>query len=153
VVSTNPAAGVSWPQPQPVTLVVSAGPPIPNFVGGQKGDAEAWASQNGVSLNEVTARKSDQPADTIIRQSPAPGGAFTKGEVITIVISPGPQMVTIPTLDGMTVRAATKTLKHLGLQVSVIQVGPLHVVFHYSPTGQAPEGSTVTLWAGLPPPG
>jgi beta-lactam-binding protein with PASTA domain len=62
-------------------------------------------------------------------------------------------MVTIPTLDGMTVRAATKTLKHLGLQVSVIQVGPLHVVFHYSPTGQAPEGSTVTLWAGLPPPG
>jgi beta-lactam-binding protein with PASTA domain/serine/threonine protein kinase len=153
VVSTSPAAGVSWPQPQAVKLVVSAGPPIPNFVGGQKSDAEAWATQNGVSLNEVTARKSDQPTDTIIRQSPSPGGAFTKGEVITIVISPGPQMVTIPNLDGMTVRAATKTLKHLGFQVSVIQIGPLHAVFNYSPSGQAPDGSTVTLWAGLPPPG
>jgi len=153
VVSTSPAAGVSWPQPQPVTLVVSAGPPIPNFVGGQKGDAEAWATQNGVSLNEVTARKSDQPAGTIIRQSPAPGGAFTKGEVITIVISPGPQMVTIPNVDGMSVRDAIRTLKHLGFLVNVIQVGPLHAVFHHSPDGQAPEGSTVTLWSGLAPSG
>jgi eukaryotic-like serine/threonine-protein kinase len=151
VVSTNPAAGASWPQPQAVTLVVSAGPPIPNFVGGQKGDAEAWAQQNGVWLNEVTASKSDQPEGTIIKQSPAPGGAFTQGEVITIVISPGPQMVAIPNVDGMTVRDATRTLKHLGFKVSVITVGPLHAVFNYNPTGEAPEGSSVTLWVGLPP--
>jgi len=150
VIATDPSAGASWPQPKPVTLTVSAGPPFPNFVGQQKAVAEQWASANGVSLNEVTAHSSSQPAGTILRQSLAPGHAFAKGQVITIDISPGPPMVTIPNVDGMRVGKALRTLQNLGFQVQVNRVGPFATVFSFSPTGQAIKGSTITLFVGLP---
>jgi serine/threonine-protein kinase len=150
VIATDPSAGTSWPQPKPVTLTVSAGPPFPNFVGQQKAVAEQWATANGVSLNEVTAHSSNEPAGTVIRQSLAPGSAFTKGEVVTIEFSPGPPMVTIPNVDGMRVGKALRTLQDLGFQVQVNTVGPFATVFNYSPQGQAPKGSTITLFVGLP---
>ena len=149
VISTNPAAGTSWPQPKPVAIAVSAGPPVPSFVGQQKSVAEQWAQQNGVSLNEVPDAKSTQPQNTVTQQSPAPGGPFTHGQVITIDVSNGPQQVGVPSVNGMSVDQATQTLKQLGFQVNVIKVGPLPNVFNYTPTGTAPQGSTITLWVGL----
>jgi eukaryotic-like serine/threonine-protein kinase len=149
VVSTNPAAGAMWPQPQPVRLVVSAGPPMPDFVGQPQEAAQGWASANGVSLNVVTAAKSDTPAGTITHQSLSPGSAFTRGQVVTITISPGPPMVPIPNVDGQSVAQATRVLEKLGFSVNVNQVGPVDNVFNYSPNNQAPKGSTITLWVGL----
>ena len=149
VISTNPAAGTSWPQSKPVAVVVSAGPPVPNFVGQDKSVAEQWAQQNNVSLNEVADAKSTQPQGTVTQQSPAAGGAFTPGQVMTIDISNGPPAVSVPNVDGMSIGQATQALQQLGFQVNVNQVGPLQKVFNYSPSGQAPQGSTITLWAGL----
>ena len=148
VISTDPMAGVSWPQPRPVQLTVSAGPPLPDFVGQQKAVAEQWAQQNGVSLNEV-AVTSDQPAGTITHQSPPAGDAFSQGEVITVNVSSGPPQVAIPNVDGMPVQRAQRVLQRLGFQVNVVQTGPLQTVFNYTPNGQAPQGSTITLFAGL----
>ena len=148
VVSTTPTAGVLWPQPQPVQLVVSAGPPMPDFVGQPQAAAEGWSQANGVSLDVVTV-KSDVPAGTIIRQSQPPGSAFTKGQVIKITVSAGPPTVAIPNVDGLRVGRATHILEKLGFSVTVNQVGPLDTVFHHSPDGQAPKGSTITLWVGL----
>jgi serine/threonine-protein kinase len=150
VIATNPAAGTSWPQPRPVSIVLSAGPPLPSFVGQPKSVAEGWAAANGVKLNEVTAARSDQPAGTVVRQSAAPGSAFTNGQVITIEISPGPPMVSIPNVDGLRVPKAVSILRAAGFVVQINQVGPFNVVFNYSPTGQAPKGSTITLTTGLP---
>ena len=106
VISTTPASGVSWPQNRPVSLVVSTGQPVPNFVGQQKAVAEQWAQANGVSLNEVADAKSDQPAGTITQQSVPPGSSFTAHEVITIDISAGPQMANVPNVDGQQVSQA-----------------------------------------------
>ena len=150
VIATQPGAGTSWPQPKPVTLTVSAGPPVPDFVGQPKTAAEQWAAANGVSLNEVTVHSSDQPVGNVLRQSVKPGSAFTKGQVITIDISPGPPMVAIPNVDGMRVEQAVQVLQKLGFQVTVNRVGPFGMVFGYSPTGQATKGSTITLEVGLP---
>jgi len=150
VISTDPGAGTSWPQPKPVKIVLSAGPPLPNFVGQQKAVAEQWAAANGVKLNEVTAAHSDQPVGTVVKQSAPPGSAFTNGEVITIVISPGPPMVQIPNVDGLRVARATSILRGLGFVVQINQVGPFDVVFDYNPKGQATKGSTITLTTGLP---
>jgi eukaryotic-like serine/threonine-protein kinase len=149
VVSTTPAAGGLWPQPQPVRLAVSAGPPVPDFVGQPQGAAEGWASANGVSLDEVTTTKSDAPAGTVTRQSLPPGSAFTRGQVIIITISAGPPPVAVPNVDGMSVDQATHTLEKLGFSVQVNQVGPVDTVFNYSPNTQAPKGSTITIWVGL----
>jgi eukaryotic-like serine/threonine-protein kinase len=148
VVSTTPAAGVLWPQPQPVQLIVSAGPPMPDFVGQPQAAAEGWSQANGVSLDVVTV-KSEVPAGTIIRQSQPPGSTFTKGQVIKITVSAGPPTVAIPNVDGLPVGRATHILEKLGFSVTVNQVGPLDTVIHHSPDGQAPKGSTITLWVGL----
>jgi eukaryotic-like serine/threonine-protein kinase len=150
VISTDPSAGASWPQPKPVSIVLSAGPPLPNFVGQDKSVAEQWAAANGVKLNEVTAAHSDQPVNMVVKQSAPPGSAFTNGEVITIQISPGPPMVNIPNVDGMRVPKAESILRAAGFVVQIDQVGPFNVVFNYSPTGQAPKGTTITLQTGLP---
>ena len=152
VISTSPAAGVSWPQDRPVSLVVSNGQPVPNFVGQQKAVAEQWAQANSVSLNEVADANSSQPAGTVTQQSAAPGSSFTPHQVITIDISNGPQMANVPNVDGQQVSQAEQALTQAGFQVKVVQVGPLDNVFNYSPSGQAPQGSTITLYVGWPHP-
>jgi beta-lactam-binding protein with PASTA domain/predicted Ser/Thr protein kinase len=151
VISTSPGSGASWPQPKPVGITVSAGPPLPNFVGQQQSAAQSWAQANGVSLNVQNDKSSNQPQGTITKQSPAPNKPVTKGEVITVYVSPGPPQVAIPNLDGKGVLQAYRVLRQLGFQVSAQKVGPFgHTVFNYSPTGQAPKGSTITLYYGLP---
>ena len=129
----------------------SAGPPLPDFTGQQQSAAEQWAQANGVSLNEQPAPKSDQPQGTIVRQSPAPGTPVAKGEVITVYISPGPPNVPVPNVDGEGVLQAYHRLRALGFQVTTQQAGPFgKTVFNYSPAGQAPKGSTITIYYGLP---
>jgi serine/threonine-protein kinase len=150
VISTNPTAGTSWPQPKPVSIVLSAGPPLPDFVGQDKAVAEQWAAANGVKLNEVTASHSNQPVNIVVKQSVPPGSAFTNGEVITIQFSPGPPMVNIPDVTGMRVPKAVQILRNAGFLVHIDAVGPFNVVFNESPTGTAPKGSTITLTTGLP---
>jgi eukaryotic-like serine/threonine-protein kinase len=148
VISTTPAAGLAWPVNKPVTLVVSSGQPVPSFVGQQKAVAEQWAAANGVSLNEVTV-KSSQPAGTVVQQSVPAGGSFTPHQVITIEISNGPPMVGVPNVDGQQVSQAEQALSQAGFQVKVVQVGPFNKVFSYSPTGQAPQGTTITIYVGV----
>ena len=150
VISTDPTAGTSWPQPKPVSIVLSAGPPLPNFVGQDKSVAEQWTAANGVKLNEVTAAHSDQPVNMVVKQSAPPGSAFTNGEVITIQISPGPPMVNIPDVTGLRVPKAVDILRRAGFVVQITPVGPFNVVTIENPTGQAPKGSTITLTTGLP---
>src|SRR5437667_206495 len=142
--------GSSRRQPKPVSIVLSAGPPLPNFVGQDKAVAEQWAAANGVKLNEVPAAHSDQPVNTVVKQSEPPGSAFTNGEVITIQFSQGPPMVDIPNVVGLRVPKAGDILRRAGFVVQINQVGPFNVVFSESPTGQAPKGSTITLTTGFP---
>jgi eukaryotic-like serine/threonine-protein kinase len=151
VISTSPAAGASQPQPEPVKITVSAGPPLPNFVGQQQSVAQQWAGANGVSLNVQPTPGSNQPQGTITRQSPAPNTPVSKGQVITVYVSPGPPNVAIPNVDGEGVLRAYHRLQALGFQVTTQQAGPFgRTVFNYSPSGQAPKGSTITIYYGLP---
>jgi len=151
VISTSPAAGASQPQPDPVKITVSAGPPLPNFVGQNQSAAQQWTGANGVSLNVQPDAKNNQPQGTITRQSPAPNTPVSKGEVITIYVSPGPPNVAIPNVDGQGVLQAYHRLRALGSQVTTQQAAPFgKTVFNYSPSGQAPRGSTITIYYGLP---
>jgi len=64
-------------------------------------------------------------------------------------VSAGPPQVAIPDVDGMSIGEARQTLMKLGFSVTVNRFGPFNKVFGYSPNGQAPKGSTVTLDAGF----
>jgi eukaryotic-like serine/threonine-protein kinase len=150
VISTTPAAGTSWPQPKPVSLVVSSGPPLPNFVGEQFQAAQAHAQSGGFQLQQVAAVGSNEPQGFIVGQSPAPGTAITPNEVVTVQVSNGPPQVAIPNVSGLPLAQATQELQQAGFQVQVNQgVFSSGTVSSYSPTGQAPQGTTITLTLGF----
>ncbi|MDQ2877283.1 MAG: PASTA domain-containing protein, partial [Actinomycetota bacterium] len=148
VISTNPPAGALTPKNQPVTVRVSAGPPLPSFVGAQFAAAAAAAQQGGYQLNQVADAKSTQPQGTITGQSRAAGTPITSGEVVTVNVSNGPPQVSVPDVQGMTADQATSALQQAGFQVQVVQ-GFGNKVSAYSPTGQAPAGSTISLIVGF----
>ncbi len=149
VVATNPVAYTHWPKTKPIGLVVSAGPPLPNLVGQQFATAQGEAAEGGYSLNQVTVTNSSQPANTIIRQSPAPDTPITSGEVVTVWVSQGPPEVTVPDVTGQNANQAEAELASAGFNVSVSQLGPGDHVITYSPQGQQPQGSTITITVGL----
>jgi eukaryotic-like serine/threonine-protein kinase len=149
VIATNPVAYTHWPKTKPVGLVVSAGPPLPNLVGQPISTAQAEASTDGFSLNQITVTNSSQPADTVIKQSPAPDTPITSGEVVSVWVSQGPPQVTVPDVTGQNLNDAEAALTAAGFNVSVSQLGPGNRVITYSPQGQQPQGSTITLTVGL----
>jgi len=149
VVGTNPPAGTSWPANKAVFVEVVAGPPVPNLVG-QNAESvqENWAAPNGVTLVTKTVTNS-QPAGTIVAQSPAPGSVLTANETVTITVSSGPPTVSVPNVNGESLSDATQALEAAGFQVSPHRFGFGQKVFYYSPTGTAPQGSTINVYYGF----
>ena len=71
VIGTNPPAGTTWPQTKTVTILVAAGPPLPNFVGMDIDAAQQLAQQHKVTLQQQPDGNSQQPAGIITGQQPA----------------------------------------------------------------------------------
>jgi serine/threonine-protein kinase len=149
VITTTPPAFTSWPANKPVGLIISAGLPLPNFVGLQVSQAQQAAQQGGYTINPVPDAHSTLPPNTITSQSPAPNTPISPGEVVTVHFSQGPQNVPVPNVQGLSVKDAVKILTKAGFQVNVQQLGPGNTVGRYDPTGQAPQGSTITIYVGL----
>jgi serine/threonine-protein kinase len=155
VISTTPAAYQHWPKNKPVNLVVSSGPPLPNFVGQQIALAEAEAAAGGYSINAVADNTSTQPAGIVTNQSPGEGTPISSGEVVTLDVStgqgsPGGQgEVAIPDVQGLTASQAQSVLQAAGFNVQVSQGLIGQTVTSYSPTGEAPPGTTITITVGF----
>ena len=149
VIGTIPRAYSKIPQTKPVRVIVSEGPGLPNFVGMQVADAQAAASSGGYTINAVANPRGSQPANTIVSQSPRQLTPITPGEVVTVHYSPGPPTVPVPDVTGMQVRDAIDTLHHAGFHVAVNQAGPGGTVGSYSPSGDQPEGTVITLTIGI----
>jgi eukaryotic-like serine/threonine-protein kinase len=150
VAGTDPPAGTSWPENQPVTVEEVAGLALPNLVGQNVTVIQAWATQNQIQL-QVNQADSDQPAGTILSQSPAAGQPVAAGQTVTVQVSNGPPMVAVPDVSGQDCQTAQSTLSQAGFQVSVSQAG-----FHKNqasgtnpPAGtQVAKGSAVALACG-----
>jgi serine/threonine-protein kinase len=149
VISTSPAAGLRWPQTKPVAISVSEGPPLPNFVGQNVSAIQQWAGQNGIQLNVQQDASSDQPQGTITKQTPGANTPITQNETVTVFVSNGPPQVNIPDVTNMNVNDARKQLEQAGFKVNVNKIGPFNRVLTENPTGQAPKGSTITIYTGF----
>jgi serine/threonine-protein kinase len=148
VVGSNPPAGTTWPQTKTVTIMIAAGPPLPNFTGMDIGAAQQLASQYKVNLQQEPDAGSQQPQGVITGQQPTAGATFQPGQTVVVRVSTGPQLVNVPDPIGMTVTDATQLLENAGFQVKVNKFGFFNKVFDYSPVGEAPRGSTITLDVG-----
>jgi eukaryotic-like serine/threonine-protein kinase len=148
VISTTPTAYTNWPQDKPVSLTVSVGPGLPNFVGQPVTAAQQAAQSGGFTINPVQV-KSSQPAGTVLRQSPAPNTPITHGEVVTVRVSQGPPSVPVPDVQGWPLQQAIRALRQAGFQVQVDAGLIGNKVTSYDPSGSQPKGTTITLHVGL----
>jgi eukaryotic-like serine/threonine-protein kinase len=146
VVGTVPAEGTSWPQNRPVTIEVVAGLALPTLVGEDINSIEQWAGQNNIQLQQ-TPVKSSQPQGIIVAQGTPAGTPVRPGSTVSVSVSEGPPEVPIPgNLIGEPFQQVQQTLTALGFQVNgQQQFGFGRKVTSISPSGQAPEGSTITV--------
>jgi eukaryotic-like serine/threonine-protein kinase len=149
VIGTIPRAYSRVPMSQPVRLIISEGPPLPSFVGMQVSAAQAAAAAGGYTINPVANAKGSQPANTITSQSPAPNTPITQGEVVTVRYSPGPPLIPVPDVRGMSVLQAAQVLHQAGFRVAVNHAGPGNTVGNYSPSGDQPKGTVIVLYTGI----
>ncbi|GAA2627803.1 Stk1 family PASTA domain-containing Ser/Thr kinase [Paractinoplanes durhamensis] len=121
VLSTDPAKGTELKRGDTVTLVVSKGRApisVPDLVGKNINDARNQLQ--GLGLTAVERYKdSDQPADTVIAQTPKSGSGAAKDAEVTLDVSKGPPLVTVPDLNNQACQQAQATLQGMNLRVRV----------------------------------
>jgi eukaryotic-like serine/threonine-protein kinase len=93
---------------------------LPNLVGKSSADAQAILQGRGLHLKVVDRIYSDMPPNAVVRQSPPAGEKMKVSQDTHVVLSLGPQNVTIPPLAGETQRIARVQLLQAGLQLGEI---------------------------------
>ena len=124
VVSQSPASASKVAKNATVRLNVSKGRTI--SVPDTEGLAEQEARSQLASLGfeaRIVQQVSNQPAGTVVSQSPAAGSNVSKGGTVTLTVSKGTGLVDVPDVVGLSRSEAETTLRNAGLRAgSVIKV-------------------------------
>ena len=156
VISQDPANGNSVAQGSPVNLVISSGPQIatvPNVEGLTQGAATAAITEAKLMMGTVTEQTSNTASTgRVISQDPASGSSVAEGSSVNLMISSGPQMVTVPSVEGLAQDAATTSITGAKLIVGTVTEQTNNTVATGSVISQdptsgssAPQGSPVKL--------
>ncbi|MGN6253123.1 MAG: Stk1 family PASTA domain-containing Ser/Thr kinase [Marmoricola sp.] len=153
VIRSDPKAGSLERRDTAVDLQVSKGPrpiAIPDLTGKDARTATRTLRKLGFSVDRAATEYSDTVAQgDVIRQSPAQGTGH-RGDTVTLVVSRGPELVTIPDVRRESYDQAKAELEALGLTVrrqeSALYIGFDRVAgIDPDPGTQVRKGSTVTL--------
>jgi serine/threonine-protein kinase len=112
VFQTNPPADTLVDQGSVVQVFfnpVVEPQPVPNVVGMLREQAEATITSAQFTIGEVTSEASDLPIDTVLRTTPAANELLKVGSPVSLVLSAGPNTVTIPDVSGQ-IEAAARSL-------------------------------------------
>jgi beta-lactam-binding protein with PASTA domain len=151
VVGFDPAAGTDLKRDQVVTVVVSKGHK-PVAVPDVTGQSPEQATSNLQALGFVVKKGADGrsaavPVGKVMAVSPGPDdGPVGFGSSVTITVSSGLPLVTVPDVTGMKQDAATAALQAAGLKVEATKFLGNKVRDQEPKAGQAVEqGSTVKI--------
>jgi beta-lactam-binding protein with PASTA domain len=141
IISQDPASGSSVAEGSSVNLVISSGPQmvtVPNVEGLTQAAATAVIDRAKLTVGTVTA------TGKIISQDPASGSSVTQDSPVNLVISLGPQMVTVPNVEGLTQAAAIAAVTGANLTVGTITQQTSNTVVTGNVVSQnQPSGSSV----------
>ena len=121
VISQDPVAGAKVEKGSTVTYVLSLGidyVTVPDVTGRTAAEAENLLSRAGLVTFQQEEYSSEVEKDTVIRQSPSANSLLERGGAVTVIVSKGLELVTIPDVVGMTMAEATDALLAAGLSVS-----------------------------------
>jgi len=139
VISQNPAGGTSVAPGTSVDLVVSLGVEmvtVPNVVGMSQAAAQSAITAATLTVGNVTTAYSPTvAAGDVISQSPTAGSSVVHDSAVDIVVSDGPQPVTVPDVVGSTQAAA-----EAAITAATLTVG--NVTTAYSPS--VPAGDVIS---------
>jgi serine/threonine-protein kinase len=152
--TTTPArtspTGTTTPAPQPTSSTVPSVAPLAQT------PALRALEQAGLHA-QVTLVTSSEPAGRVIAQQPSAHARASRGEVVQLNVSLGPnapaQQATVPDVSGQDVQQATQTLQDAGFAVETVDrkitsAAQDGKVVDAQPSGQAPPGWTITLVVG-----
>ncbi len=137
VIDTDPAAGEQAHVGDTVILRVSSGPgdvAVPDVVGRSESDATAALRAEDFTVKTEQSASDSVEQGLVISQRPGGGDQAQKGSEVTIVVSTGPEQVTVPSLRGLDQAAAEQRIRDAGLEVG-------SVTFQSS---QATEGTVIS---------
>jgi serine/threonine-protein kinase len=145
IISWSPR-GKRVPPGSKVDLVVSTGKPmalLPALATGTTFDQMvADLKAVGFYSSEVTTYSNQVPAGDVISTDPGPGTRQVVGTTVTVTVSLGPHLVTIPaSVIGLSPRDAAQLLQGIGLGVYAVEGSPLALV-----TGTQPPVGTAVLY-------
>ncbi|HUC15403.1 MAG TPA: PASTA domain-containing protein [Acidimicrobiales bacterium] len=145
VISWTPH-GKRVPPGTAVKLVVSTGKPmalVPAFAASTTFDQMvADLTRLRFHSSEVTTYSNTVPAGHVIGTQPLAGAREVVGTTVTVTVSLGPHLVTIPaSVVGLSAQQAAKLLERIGLDVYETQGSPLNPV-----TGTQPAVGTSVLY-------
>jgi len=165
VVGQRPREGATVREGSTITLQVSKGQElvtVPDVLRQNETSARSELVANGFDVAVSTAPSDDVEEGLVFDQSPEPGAEVNKGSTVEIVISEGPETVTVPGVVGQDADSATSALENAGFDVNVREqetTDPAQEdrVLDQNPAGgvRAEPGATVTITIGtfvLPPP-
>jgi eukaryotic-like serine/threonine-protein kinase len=150
VVEQQPSAAQAPPGSE-IHLVISDGPApveVPNVVGKTYDDAVKTLTAKRFKVTRQDEYSDTVPAGQVMRHDPVKGAEAPRDSTVTVVVSRGPDLVTVGDYRGMTVEDAVIALEQAGLQADVVGYRPFRRVKQQDP----PEGTrvrrneTVTLY-------
>jgi eukaryotic-like serine/threonine-protein kinase len=158
VVGQDPEAEQEVVEGTVVTLRVSKGAKqvtVPDVLDQPEASARSELEGKGFKVQAFSAPSDETPQGYVISQTPAPGEKAAKGSTVQIVLSTGPDSVTVPNVEGQDQDSATQDLEDAGFEVQVEEQptdDPLQdgIVLDQDPEPetQAPPGSIVTITVG-----
>ncbi len=102
-----------------VDLVVSVGPAprtVPDLAGKTQGQAVAELEAVGLGAKVVTRFDDEVDEGLVIGTDPGGGASVERGATVTVVVSKGRDLVTVPDIVGKTLDEVNKALEEAGLQ-------------------------------------
>ena len=156
VISQNPLATAQVSPGTAVALLVSKGPTpvnVPNVAGLTQAAASAAITGANLTIGTVTqAYSSTVISGSVISQSPAAGASAAPGTAVALVVSKGPQTVSVPNVVGLTQAVAATTITGAGLTIGTVTEAfsatvPAGIIISQNPTvaTQVNLGTAVAL--------
>ncbi len=124
IVSQDPEQGTMVKEGSAITVSISVGlgdGSVPSVIGKDESELSAYLQAAGFTLGSVKSDESEEPAGTVIEQSPAEGTEAEKGTAIDVVVSDGSKApVIVPFVVGLPLGDAQAAILNAGLSIGTI---------------------------------
>jgi beta-lactam-binding protein with PASTA domain len=153
VLEQDPRAGEEADEGSTVTLTVSTGPgegEVPDVVGLPVREATAELRDAGFRVEEERESSDSVDPGDVISTDPRPGEEAKMGSIVTVTVSSGAEVVTVPDVLGVSESLARGELERAGFVVNAETEesdAPEGTVIEQDPGGgsRVEEGSQVTI--------